>query len=214
MDMHFMSSSTEAILDVPSYAGWLSDQDHMQAYEYEKKLLKLLQWQQGGDFWVLKSPHHLEFLDVVENVFSGVKIIWMHRPIEDCIPSFFSMLYYSRLMFSDQVDKEAIVFQWTDKLMNMLQGGLKFRESNGDKIRDVFFDDFLRSEKEVVNGIAKDFSLGVSHSAFNENTEKNRYISKHKYSLEDWGIDVSQLHSTFDFYHDAIFGNNTIKQVE
>jgi hypothetical protein len=212
LDVHFMSSSTEAILNVPSYADWLSTQDHSQAYEYERKLLKLLQWQQGGDFWVLKSPHHLEYLDVIEKVFPDTKIIWMHRPIEDCIPSFLSMLYYSRLLFSDKVDQDAIVSQWINKLTKMLQSGLKFRAMHSNKIIDVFFEDFLKSESAVVGKIVRDLSLTQVPMSHAGDGGKKRYLSKHRYSLEDWGLKISELHTQFDFYHKAIFGNSLLKR--
>ena len=143
LDVHFMSSSSEAILHVPTYAQWLKRQDHSEAYSYEKKLLKLLQWQRNAKFWVLKSPHHLQYLEVFSKVFPESKIIWMHREIENCIPSYLSMLYYSRSMFTHHVDIVALKFHWLNKLILMLEGGLSYRASNPGEIRDVRFEDFI-----------------------------------------------------------------------
>ena len=209
LDLHFMSSSSEAIMHVPSYANWLSAQDHTEAYLYESKLLKLLQWQRGGKYWILKSPHHLEYLGVLTKVFPAIRIIWMHRPIEDCLPSFFSMLYYSRAMFTNSPDKKSIVDHWMNKLVNMLQGGINYRATHADKILDVLFDDFLRSEPDVITKISHELNI-PKHDSNGENQDvKERYISKHRYELSDWDVDIHELYRRFDFYHRAIFGHHT-----
>jgi hypothetical protein len=208
LDLHFMSSSSEAIMHVPSYANWLSAQDHTEAYLYEKKLLKLLQWQRGGKYWVLKSPHHLEYLDIYENVFPDTRIVWMHRPIEDCLPSFFSMLYYSRAMFANSPDKKAIVDHWMNKVINMLRGGISYRSANSDKVSDVLFEDFLKSESEVLRKISNTFDLREENDDKKIQIGGDRYMSKHRYGLEDWDLDLGELNLKFDFYHKAVFGQH------
>jgi hypothetical protein len=210
LDVHFMSSSAEAILNVPSYASWLTKQNHKEAYLYEIKLLKLLQWQKKGKFWVLKSPHHLEYLHLIREIFPYLKIIWMHRPIENCVPSFLSMLYYSRAMFSANVKKAVIVEHWLPKLSKMLESGLTFKKRYSGEIRDVFFDDFLKSEVDTVNEIISDISL-ISSQFPNDESIDDRYLSKHKYSLEDWHLNVNDLNDKFDFYHQAIFKQPKVK---
>ena len=69
LDLSFMSQSPEAIMHVPSYANWLEGQDHTKAYEYLRTLLKILHRQRPGRFWVLKTPHHAEYLDVILKFF-------------------------------------------------------------------------------------------------------------------------------------------------
>ena len=210
LDVHFMSSSAEAILNVPSYASWLADQNHEEAYQYEIKLLKLLQWQKGGKFWVLKSPHHLEYLDLIKEIFPFLKIIWMHRQIENCIPSFLSMLYYSRSMFSAKVKKEAIVEHWLPKLSKMIGSGLVFRQKYPGEITDVFFEDFLKSEGDTVNEIINGVSYISSQFPRNDSIV-DTYLSKHKYSLYDWQLNVTELNDRFKFYHQAIFEQTNVK---
>jgi hypothetical protein len=212
LDVHFMSSSSEAIMNVPSYADWLSSQDHASAYAYEMKLLKLLQWQKGGKYWVLKSPHHLEYLYEISSVFSDVKIIWMHRPIEQSIPSFFSMLYYSRSMFSQTVSKQAIVDQWTSKLSKMLKTGLKFRAEKRGQVTDVLFDDFLKDESRVMDDIMHRMpAMGQFHS--NKSDKINaQYVSKHQYSLSDWGLGNDELQKSFGFYNQHIFAPSNVNK--
>lgn len=205
LDVHFMSSSSEAIMHVPSYAQWLEEQDHFEAYSYEKKLLKLLQWQRGGKFWVLKSPHHLQYLDVLAKIFPDFKTIWMHREIENCIPSYLSMLYYSRSMFTQRVDKNALKVHWLNKLSLMLDGGLGYRDANPDKIIDVLFKDFMNDEGKVVSNILGHLS-DESENAERNSMNNQKHVSNHKYQLEDWEIEPGELNTKFSSYNKLVEG--------
>ena len=91
LDVSFMSTTTEATMHVPTYAAWLENNDQSGAYAYMVKLLKLLQWQQPGKRWILKTPHHLEFLPQAKKYFGDVQFIWTHRDVNESIPSFLSM---------------------------------------------------------------------------------------------------------------------------
>ena len=199
LDVHFMSSSSEAIMHVPRYASWLEKQDYKEAYHYERKLLQLLQWQRGGKFWVLKSPHHLQYLSEFTEVFPDSTIIWMHREIEACIPSFLSMLYYSRSMFKENVDKKALKSHWLNKLSLMLNGGIAFRDKNPDSIIDVNFNEFLQDENNEVIRIF-DRSNRQFDDVKNDIQNSSTYESQHKYDLRDWDIDINELNIKFEKY--------------
>lgn len=205
LDVHFMSSSSEAIMHVPAYADWLAHQDHSEVYVYEQKLLKLLQWQRGANFWVLKSPHHLEYLDLFTNVFPNTKIIWMHRPIEESIPSYLSMLYYSRSMFADNVDQEELKNHWIGKLSSMIEEGINYREHASNNIIDVSFAEFMQSEKSVLDEIVSrlQFDFEIQKEQIN-NTENKTYASQHSYQLSDWDIDLEELKTRFSGYEQLI----------
>jgi hypothetical protein len=75
LDISFMSQAPEATLHVPSYAAWMETADSTPAYEYLAKLLKLLHWQRPGRHWVLKTPHHMEYLDMVTPVFGTESVL-------------------------------------------------------------------------------------------------------------------------------------------
>ncbi|MDZ7605869.1 MAG: sulfotransferase [Cyclobacteriaceae bacterium] len=205
LDVHFMSTSSEAIMHVPTYANWLSKQDATEAYRYEKKLLQLLQWQRSGGFWVIKSPHHLLHLENFLSVFPKTKVIWMHRQPEQCVPSFLSMLYYSRSMFVKDVDKDLIKAHWLPKIKAMLRSGIEFDARHPDRILDVYFSDFMQMERSV---------LGDVHAFIKENRKKNgamnntyhkSFQSKHRYTLMDWGLNPHMIQQEFDFYNKAFF---------
>lgn len=191
----------EAILHVPSYTEWLEKQDQREAYQYEKQLLKLLQWQKGGKYWVLKSPHHLEFMSAFEDVFPNSRMLWMHRHPSACIPSFMSMLFYSRRMFSDAVTTENVKGDWLPKLASMLQGGMKYREKHPEKILDVAYSDLLEHEEEVRANVVK-HALPSGVSAWPIEKASKSYRSTHRYSMQEWDLSEEELEKRFSVYFD------------
>ena len=201
LDVHFMSSSSEAIMHVPAYASWLTKQNPKPAYLYEEKLLKLLQWQQPGEFWVLKSPHHLEYLDVFHDVFTNTKVIWTHRDIEQCIPSYLSMLYYGRRMFSDEVSLEEIKHHWVNKLSGMIDAGLDFREKHPERIKDIAFADFMSDEQQVIAEVANFLSINDGENDMFSKVKQDRYVSKHRYQLSDWSLSSEEIEQKFMTYN-------------
>ncbi|MGE5423929.1 MAG: sulfotransferase, partial [Syntrophothermus sp.] len=104
LDISFMSTTPEAMMNVPTYAHWLEQTDQTPAYLYAIKLLKLLQWQRPARRWILKSPHHLEFAEIISKNFGDVHFLWPHRNIYESIPSFLSMVTYTNMIFSDNID--------------------------------------------------------------------------------------------------------------
>ncbi len=211
LDVHFMSTSAEAIMHVPSYADWLSKQNPTDAYRYEKKLLLLLQWQRSGGFWVLKSPHHLEYLENFVSVFPATKVVWMHRQLEQCVPSFLSMLYYSRSMFTKNVDQELIKAHWLPKLKNMLRAGQAFDAVHSDEVLDVYFSEFMQLEKSVLREVMMFLKEGRKKGSTSENAIQKNFRSRHRYTLQDWGLDGDSIRNEFDFYDKSFFSISKIQ---
>ena len=196
LDISFMSTTTEATMHVPSYASWLEKTDQSLSYEYMARMMKLLQWQRPGKKWVLKTPHHLEFLDLVAKHFGDVQYIWTHRNVYECIPSFLSMIAYSRVIFSNSVDQHQVAEHWVKKNGYMLSKALNFYEQNKDNYRftNVQYQQLVKDPMDVLKRIYIDRDETISpelEKIFLEANHKNpkgKY-GKHLYSMNDFGID-------------------------
>ena len=97
LEHSFSSTTPEAAANVPSYGRWLNEQDQTAAYVYLKKLLQFLQWQKNkagseAERWVLKTPHHLGFMDVLFAVFPDAHVVQTHRDPLETIHSLASMI--------------------------------------------------------------------------------------------------------------------------
>lgn len=200
LDVSFLSTTTEATMNVPAYAAWLEQTDQSPAYAYMVKLLKLLQWQRPGKRWVLKTPHHLEFLPLAKKHFGDVQFIWTHRNVNECIPSFLSMVSYSRILFSEDVDQEVVARQWVRKNGHMLSKALEYRSTEKGKsnFTDVSYKELVKDTMKVLQRIYQDQGLEVSDEllatfeASNHQNPKGKY-GKHEYNLSEFGIDEDYL---------------------
>jgi hypothetical protein len=195
-----MSQTAEAITHVPSYANWLETTDQSPAYEYMAKLMKLLQWQRPAKRWVLKSPHHLEFPDLAKKYFGNVHYIWTHRNVYECIPSFLSMVSYSRMLFSYKVDKHEVAEHWVKKNGYALSKALAIHEKNKERVHftDATYRELVKNPMKVLHRIYSDRGEIISQQLeklfhdSNHRNPKGKY-GKHIYSLNNFGIDEKYI---------------------
>lgn len=209
LDLNFMSQSAEAILHVPSYSRWLENQDHTATYEYFRRVLKVLTWQQPAPAWVIKTPHHLEYLDVLLKVFEGVTVVQTHRDPRIAVSSFCSMVAHGRGMFSDHVDPEEIGRHWCDKTHRMVEWAMKTRAKTPEgRFVDVSYYDLTRDPiaqvRRVYEGAGLDFddeARGLADQYMAANPQ-NRF-GRHHYRLEHFGLSEQVMDETFAAYREA-----------
>ena len=209
LDLNFMSQSAEAILHVPSYSRWLQNQDHTATYEYFRRVLKVLTWQQPATAWVIKTPHHLEYLDVLLKVFEGVTVVQTHRDPRVAVSSFCSMVAHGRGMFSDHVDPAEIGRHWCDKTHRMVEWAMKTRaETPEGRFVDVSYYDLIRDPmtqlRRIFEVAAVEFDdeakkLAEQYAAANP---QNRF-GKHNYRLEHFGLSQQAMDEAFAAYREA-----------
>ncbi len=209
LDLNFMSQSAEAILHVPSYSRWLEDQDHTATYEYFRRVLKVLTWQRPAPAWVLKTPHHLEYLDVFLKVFEGATVVQTHRDPRVAVTSFCSMVAHARGMFSNHVDPIEIGRHWCDKTHKMVDWAMKTRaETPEGRFVDVSYYDLIRDPMSQLQRIYE-----VAAIDFDDEAEglAERYVAanpqnqfgKHDYRLADFGLSEQVMDETFAAYREA-----------
>ena len=205
LDNTFLSTTPEATMHVPSYAAWLEVTDQTIAYEYMIKLLKYLQFQQPAKRWVLKSPHHLEFLPVINKLFDKVQFIWTHRDICESLPSFQSMVAHSQSIFSNHVTIEHVAKHWVRKTTFMLSKGIAFRKANNDlNFVDVFYQKLVDAPMEVLSAIYKEHGpvsaeLSQRFMETEKRNTKNKY-GAHAYRLGDFGLTRQEVEEKMGFY--------------
>ena len=206
LDNSFISTVPEATMHVPSFAAWVEQEDQTPAYEMMKKMLKLLQWQNRKKRWILKTPHHLEFLDTLCKVFPGTKIIQTHRNPVVTLASFCSMVYHGSRIFSDQVSPEVLGEHWHRKIKRMLQKAMDFRLAHPEvAVMDIYYKDLIANALQEVQKIYDfagiEFTDEVAQQmqqTINQNPP-NKY-GVHKYQLNDFGLNESLVKEGFVEY--------------
>ena len=206
LDLSFMSQAPEATMHVPTYAKWLEKQDQTRSYEYMYRMLKLMHWQRSGKAWVLKTPHHMEHLDTILNVFPNVLIVQTHRDPKKSIASFCSMVAHARGILSDHVDAADVGEHWVRKSIRLMRRSIEVRKSSTSRVFiDILYNDLIRQPIEELRKVYRASELIFDHHV--ENNAKNmaarktkdRY-GKHIYRLDDFGIDEEKIDKHCDFY--------------
>jgi len=207
LEHNFLSTVPESFMALPSYSEWIEEQDHTLAYEDLKKFIQYLQWQNPGrekKRWVLKSPHHLGFIDKMISVFPDAKIIQTHRDPIKTVPSFCSMCANLFEPLTTNFDKVFIGKHWSNKLTRALNHCMKISEQHPDNFLDL---EFLNMIKDPIDEMKKIYEfIGES---FGEKTEvameawreENKHeMGAHKYSLEEYDLTESQINNNFAKY--------------
>lgn len=208
LDVSFMSQSAEATLHVPSYARWLEGQDNTPAYAYLKKLMQLLTWQRPAENWVLKSPHHMEYIDTVLRVFPEAVIVQTHRDPRKTTASFASMVAHGRAVFSEVVSVRGVSEHWMRKVKRLMRLSIEVRERLGDDhFIDVSYYDLLENPVREVQrvyakaGIVFDDTSRAAVESTRARNVQHRY-GRHRYGLDDFALLPERIEKEFGFYRE------------
>jgi hypothetical protein len=216
LDLAFRSTVPESTLRVPSYANWLEGEDQTPAYRTMARVLQALEWQEPPadpkhGRWVLKTPHHLEWLDVLLAVFPGALVVWLHREPREVVPSFCSMLAHGRGIFTDRVDPHEIGRSWLRKGARMLERAMDVRARAGDaRFMDVTYRELTEDPLTVVRRVEE--RAGMPRSREAETAARDRLRTEvqhrhgvHRYQLSDFGLDRYDVDRAFERYR-STFG--------
>ena len=207
LEHNFLSTVPESFMALPSYSQWIEEQDHTLAYEDLKKFIQYLQWQNPGrdnKRWVLKSPHHLGFIDKMISVFPDAKIIQTHRDPVKTVPSFCSMCANLFEPLTTNFDKVFIGKHWSNKLTRALNHCMNISEENPDNFLDLKFLNMIKDPidemKKIYEFIGEPFGekTEVAMEAWRE--ENKHEMGAHKYSLEEYDLTESQINDNFSKY--------------
>lgn len=206
LDLCFMSQTAEATMHVPSYAEWLEEQDQTRAYEYFHKVIKILHWLHPSKGWVLKTPHHMEYLSSLLKVFPNATLIETFRDPRKTLPSFCSMVAHARGMLSDEVDPIEIGRHWGRKVERMMDHVVQTRSSYGeDPFVSVSYhelvEDPMTQLQRVYEKAAVPFDENVKALAQEVVTSspKNRF-GRHLYQAESFGLSNEGIDERLKFY--------------
>jgi hypothetical protein len=205
LDYSLHSQMAEVMFHVPTYARWLSHQSMTAAYELHRILLQVLDWQQPRGRWVLKSPAHLEHLDVLLRTFPGAVVVWTHRDPAQTTASSSSMLAHYQALFSEHVDHRGLARYWLHKNMEMIEHAIRVRESSTSTFVDVHYQELLADPMRVVDRVYEAEGRGLTESARRAMTaelseHRQHQHGEHRYSLEQFGLTAAEVDTTYARY--------------
>jgi hypothetical protein len=140
MALDFKSHIFQAFAQIPRYSEWLLNADLSSTYAYQRRALKLLQWQQPLKPWRLKCPTHLLFLNDLNSVFPDSRFVMTHRDPSQVMASVISVYVDIASKFSDSVSidymRDLNIEHWSKGMARTLA----FRDAgNEDRFYDIDF---------------------------------------------------------------------------
>ena len=203
----FHSTVPEAYMHLPSYSRWVEAQDHVPAYRDLLACLQYLQWQapeRAGKRWVLKSPHHLGYLDALLQVFPDARIIQTHRNPHETVPSFCSMCASLAAPLTRKPDARAIGAHWAAKLARNLEASAAVADRQPASFIDLHFrdlmDDPIAEMTRLYAFIGKPFDARAQAAMQAYRQDDAHQGSAHRYRLADYGLSEAGINALFGGY--------------
>jgi hypothetical protein len=213
MQPNFASYNFEWYSHSPRFRDHYLRMDQRPHYEYMKTVIKILQFQQPGNWptrWVLKSPMHLENLPELLQVFPDATFVVTHRDPVAVLQSTITMLAYGQRMNRNRVLMEELVEYWTARIEHLLRRCVETRHLlPAAQSIDVPFHAFMADDMGVVEQIYARAGMPLTAQA---RAEMQQFIDNHPrgkhgkivYDLAgDFGVDIATLRERFRFYYDA-----------
>ncbi len=207
MGPDFASYNFEWLAPSPRWRDHYYQHDQTPHYQYMRDVLKLLQWRQGPDRWVLKCPQHLEQLPVLRSVFPDATCVVTHRDPVAVIQSAVTMVAYGYRMSRKRIDTRAIVEYWSDRIEHLLRACVRDRACfPASQSVDVLFHEFMADDLATV---AKIYDVAGVELTTAAKAEMQAFIAAHPrgkegkmaYDLQgDFGVDPAALRERFSFY--------------
>jgi hypothetical protein len=210
---HSFCSAFDAYANVPGYTAWLWQADKSASYEYLKRMLRFIQWQQKrrgirADGWILKTPHHLRQISTLFRVFPDVRVIQTHRDPLETIPSIASFNETLWKIYSDEVNPREVGRQWSAIFARGMRETMEFRAGLSEgHFLDISFRDTLARPMETVRAIFDYLDtpfpegLRVRMETWLEQNSRDRRPA-HEYTLQRFGLAEEQLKRDFASYRE------------
>jgi hypothetical protein len=212
IDQTLLSTTAESLACIPSYRDWIHTLDLRPAYGYLIQLMQFLQWQkkqrgQQAQYWVLKTPMHLGYVDVIAEMMPGAVFVQTHRDPVTTMPSFASFVHMLWSMGSNAADPHEAARQWSDTLEQHLNHCLAQRTRLPNAFIDVDFRETVSEPQRVVERIYQRIGLPMTAAtragidAYMD-THPREGRPKHEYTLGEFGFTREELERRFRAYRE------------
>ena len=199
---------------LPSYEKWFMENDHTPMEEYVRTLLKVIQYQRGGErkLWILKSPQNADQLGPKMRVFPQANVVFMHREALPVLQSVIGMVCYTVGVFNkvDQVDYKKLARLWLNhqswsQVEGMSRENVERHIRPLSKLMNIKFKDFMEDTVGTALSVAKHAGLEVNDSIRDIFTRFQQESPQEgskvlKYDIHSLGIQDEEVKRLFEPY--------------
>lgn len=206
MEQSFAHSSFSLVSPLRPYQDWLFGTDLTPHYAHFKRTLQLIGANDPGRTWVLKCPHHAPQVDSLLRVFPDARIVFMHRPVADLVPSvvrlaeaFLGLLEGEAL---DMAERAPMIVENLDLTLRRL---LDARRDNPGSFYDLTMDRFVADPLAAATAVYERFDIAMpeeSETAMQAWCAQNHdgAAKAAASSALPYGLDREALEERFSYY--------------
>lgn len=210
--MTFRSPHLAAAFQAPTFATWLFSADQTPMYADYKRLLKLLQWKNPRERWLLKSPEHQSFLPTLFKVFPDAEVVMTHRdPVraQGSVINLLGTFYWMRSdkPFDAQAYEQLLTPEGTaarlDQVIDWVEGGAV----PADRVIHSRYADLVDAPVQTLESLYEKLGLPFTEQA---RGAVEAYLSgkpRHKFGAHHYTVDQADhtraLFSRYQSYFDV-----------
>ena len=201
----FKTLSWESRVASREYAEYLLYCDMSTAYDYQKKVMRVLQSRAPGR-WALKMPSHSLHFTWALRAFPDARFIWTHRNPFKALASLGTTIATGHMAGMGDVDKQFIHDVYPRQIAEHANRPMALRPSlPEDKILDVYCSEFMSDPiagmRRVYTWLGEELSEPVEARmrAWLEE-DAQRQATRPKYGLEDFGWTREEVAPLFEEY--------------
>ncbi len=206
MTPSFVSQVFDSQYNVPDYHNFfLYEADYRPAFRYQKRLLQVLQAENGGQ-WTLKNPWHPLYLDALTEVYPDAQLVMTHRDPVEVVGSACSLVWNVRVMLASEVDRIQLGRDMMETFELMIARQKAFRTKHGQNaIYDIQYAEQVADPIGTMQRLYAHFGTGLTADAearmqaYLTNKPKDRF-GKHVYDIADYGLTKEIIRERFADY--------------
>jgi hypothetical protein len=192
-------------LPVDGYHAWWRTADMTAAFDYHRRVVKLLQSRRPPDLWLFKAPHHNFHLEAFLQAYPDARFVMTHRDPAKAIPSWTSLVSVIFPAARGERDVHRLGREVSEHLRVGAAQAIEARARLGeDRFLDVHHRRMIADPMGTVRGIYDFLQLELTPSveqAIAQWQEANRTGAHgtHRYTAEQFGLSAPQIRADYDF---------------
>lgn len=206
----FVTSTPIGYAELPDYTRWFAGQPRTIRFEFQRDVMKYLQWQglaSADRPWVIKCPSYLsQELDLLA-VFPDARFVVAHRSPLQTLPSMCKLLecFHKAYGTSTPSTKHAAAsIAW------LVDAHLANREARPDmRVLDLRFEDIVDDLPSAIERVYDHADMVLSEDARANVVRWEAEHAMHQlgtfdYALDDYGLDEAEIRTTLHRYFELL----------
>ena len=210
MQMDFKSYMFGSITSLATeYIEWYLHADKHSTYRLHKQLLQIWQSTVPTETWGLKAPNHMHGIVPLMATYPDARLIWNHRDPLVCIPSVTNLALSFLRIHQPDLDPAEAAHSYNNDWLAGIEKMIAYDKSRSDRgwCHHMYYKDIVRDPVATLSAAYQHFgeTLEPVHErrikAWVEQRPQHSF-GKHKYSLEEFGLDPRKMREQYAEYID------------